>query len=64
MATPMIAVPSDKLDKVLQRWEFLQYELSQKLNQSSYAQLSKEFSDLNPLVAPIQALRKAESSLL
>ncbi len=57
----MIAVPSDKLDKVLQRWEFLQYELSQKLNQSSYAQLSKEFSDLNPLVATIQALRKAET---
>ena len=30
MATPMTAIPAEKLDKVLQRWEFLQYELSQK----------------------------------
>ena len=44
----MTAIPSDKLDKVLQRWEFLQYELSQRVNQASYAQLSKEFSDLRP----------------
>jgi peptide chain release factor 1 len=61
MATPMTAIPSDKLDKVLQRWEFLQYELSQRVNQASYAQLSKEFSDLNPLAATIQSLRKAET---
>ena len=46
MATHMNAIPPEKLDKVLQRWEFLQYELSQRVNQANYAQLSKEFSDL------------------
>src|SRR5262245_61286248 len=61
MATPMTAVPSDKLEKVLQRWEFLQYELSQRVNQSNYAQLSKEFSDLGPLVTTIRSLRQAET---
>jgi peptide chain release factor 1 len=57
----MTAIPSEKLDKVLQRWEYLQYELSQRLNQAKYAQLSKEFSDLNPLVTTIRSLRQAET---
>ncbi|HEY9520977.1 MAG TPA: peptide chain release factor 1 [Methyloceanibacter sp.] len=57
----MTAIPSDKLDKVLQRWEFLQYELSERVNQSNYAQLSKEFADLGPLVTTIRSLRQAEA---
>ena len=57
----MTAIPAEKLEKVLQRWEFLQYELSQRRNQSNYAQFSKEFADLSPLVATIRALRKAEA---
>ena len=57
----MTAIPSDKLDKVLQRWEYLQYELSQRVNQTNYAQLSKEFSDLGPLVETIRALRQTEA---
>jgi peptide chain release factor 1 len=61
MATPMTAIPPDKLDKVLQRWEFLQYELSQRVNQANYAQLSKEFADLGPLVHTIRSLRQAET---
>ena len=35
--------------------------MSQGINQATYAQLSKEFSDLDPIVATINALRKAES---
>jgi peptide chain release factor 1 len=57
----MTAIPSEKLDKVLQRWEFLQYELSERVNQANYAQLSKEFADLGPLVATIRTLRQAET---
>ncbi|MET0193294.1 MAG: peptide chain release factor 1 [Hyphomicrobiaceae bacterium] len=57
----MTAIPPDKLDKVLQRWEFLQYELSQRVNQANYAQLSKEFADLGPLVHTIRSLRQAET---
>jgi peptide chain release factor 1 len=57
----MTAIPSEKLDKVLQRWEFLQYELSERVNQANYAQLSKEFADLGPLVATIRSLRQAQT---
>jgi peptide chain release factor 1 len=57
----MTAIPAEKLDKLVQRWENIQREMSQGINQATYAQLSKEFSDLNPLVATIQALRKAQT---
>jgi peptide chain release factor 1 len=55
----MTAVPAEKLDKLIQRWETIQAELSQGVNQATRVQLSKEFAELNPVVATIQALRKA-----
>ena len=57
----MAAIPAERLDKLVQRWENIQRELSQGRNQATFAQLSKEFSDLNPIAATIQALRKAEA---
>jgi peptide chain release factor 1 len=57
----MTAIPAEKLDKLIQRWETIQSELSQGVNQATRIQLSKEFAELNPVVATIQALRKAEA---
>jgi peptide chain release factor 1 len=57
----MTAVPAEKLDKLIQRWETIQAELSQGVNQATRIQLSKEFAELNPVVATIQALRKAQA---
>ena len=57
----MTAVPAEKLDKLIQRWETIQAELSQGVSQATRVQLSKEFAELNPVVATIQALRKAEA---
>ncbi|HET6928026.1 MAG TPA: peptide chain release factor 1 [Hyphomicrobiaceae bacterium] len=57
----MSAIPAEKLEKLVQRWSTLQSELSRGLDQASYVQLSKEFAELNPLVATIQDLRKAEA---
>jgi peptide chain release factor 1 len=57
----MTAVPAEKLDKLIQRWETIQAELNQGVNQATRIQLSKEFAELNPVVATIQALRKAEA---
>jgi peptide chain release factor 1 len=59
----MTAVPAEKLDKLIQRWETLQAELSQGVNQATRIQLSREFAELNPVVATIQALRKAQAEL-
>jgi len=57
----MTAIPAEKLDKLVERWCTIQSELSRGLDQASYVQLSKEFAELSPLVATIQALRKAEA---
>jgi len=57
----MTAIPLDKLDRLVQRWEEIQAELNRGVNPATYAQLSKEFADLNPVVATIQALHRAEA---
>jgi len=57
----MTAIPAEKLDKLVQRWSTIQSELNKGVNQSTYVQLSKEFAELNPVVAAIQALRKVQA---
>ena len=59
----MTAIPAEKLDKLIRRWETIQSELNRGVNQATYVQLSKEFAELNPVVATIQALRKAEAEM-
>ena len=56
----MSAIPSDKLDKVVQRWEEIQADLNRGVNPATYAQLTKEFADLSPVVETVQNLRKLE----
>ena len=57
----MSAIPNDKLDRLVQRWETIQAELNQGgVNQATFAKLNKEFSDLNPLIETINTLRAAE----
>ena len=57
----MTAIPAEKLDKLVERWCTIQSELSRGRDQANFVQLAKEFAELNPLVATIQALRKAEA---
>jgi peptide chain release factor 1 len=56
----MTPIPSDKLDKVVQRWEEIQADLNRGINPATYAQLTKEFADLSPVVETVQQLRKLE----
>lgn len=42
------------------RWAAIQAELNAGANQATYAKLTKEFAQLNPLVETIEALRTAE----
>jgi peptide chain release factor 1 len=56
----MTALPHEKLDKLVQRWEEVQAELNRGASPASYAQLTKEFAELNPVVDSIRALRKLE----
>jgi len=59
----MTAIPAEKLDKLVERWEIIQSELNRGANQANFVPLSREFSELNPVVATIRALRKAEAEL-
>jgi peptide chain release factor 1 len=57
---PMTALPLEKLDKLVQRWEEIQAELNRGAAPASYAQLTKEFADLNPVVESIRELRRLD----
>lgn len=57
----MTAIPQEKLDRVVERWNAIQDELNHGVAQAQFVKLNKEFADLSPVVEKIQALRKAES---
>ena len=57
----MTTLPRDKLDRLFERWMAIQDELNHGVTQAAYVKLTKEFSDLSPVAAQIEALRKAES---
>ena len=59
----MSGVPTEKLDRLVARWQQLQTDLSGTLDQQTYARLSKEFSDLDPVVATVRRLQSAEREL-
>ncbi|MEC9367887.1 MAG: peptide chain release factor 1 [Pseudomonadota bacterium] len=57
----MGALPSEKLDQVVARWESVQSRLSSGPDQQTYVKLAREFAELDPVVAAIRKLRKAQS---
>jgi peptide chain release factor 1 len=57
----MTTLPRDKLDRLFERWMAIQDELNHGVSQAAYVKLTKEFSDLSPVAAQIEVLRKAES---
>ena len=57
----MTALPRDKLDRLFERWMAIQDELNHGVSQAAYVKLNKEFSELSPVAAQIEALRKAEN---
>jgi peptide chain release factor 1 len=56
----MTTIPAEKLDKLVARWETVQSDLASGADQDSYVQLSREFAELDPIVATIKTLREAE----
>ena len=55
----MTTVPAEKLDKLVARWQTVQGTLAAGADQESYVRLSREFAELDPIVATITALRRA-----
>ena len=56
-------VPMDKLGQITRRFEFLEAKLSAGAAPAEIAALSREYSDLKPVVAEIAAYRQALSDL-
>ena len=59
----MSSVPSAKLDRLVSRWQTIQAELNSGVEQARFVELSKEFAELNPVVATINDLRHIESEV-
>ncbi len=57
----MTTIPAERLNRLLARWQTVQSTLAAGADQESYVRLSREFSELDPIVATINALRKAET---
>ncbi|HET6387726.1 peptide chain release factor 1 [Hyphomicrobium sp.] len=57
----MSALPNDKLDRLSERYAAIQDQLNHGVSQADYVRLTKEYSELSPVVAQIEALRKAEA---
>ena len=56
----MTTIPTDRLDRLVARWQTVQGALAAGADQESYVRLSREFAELDPIVATITALRRAE----
>jgi len=50
----MSALPKEKLEQLVERWEHVQAELAQGADQEVFVALSREFSELDPIVAKIK----------
>ena len=56
----MSVIPKEKLGRLLERYETIQAELNQGAAQATYVKLTKEFSELQPLIAAVRELEAVE----
>ena len=47
----MTTIPAEKLDRLVSRWETVQGTLASGTDQENYVRLSREFAELDPIVA-------------
>ena len=53
----MNALPEEKLEKLLERWESIQAELNLGASPATYAKLTREFAEIDPVVGAIRRLK-------
>jgi len=57
----MSVIPKEKLARLIERYETIQAALNAGVGQADYVKLTKEFSDLSPLIATVRELEAAEA---
>jgi peptide chain release factor 1 len=60
----MSVIPKEKLARLVERYETIQAELNQGAAQAVYVRLTREFSELQPLIAAVRELEAAEQEQL
>ncbi len=60
----MSEIPEQKLKMLVDRWEAVQSELAAGPDQDTFVKLSREFSDLDPVVEAINQLNSSKQELL
>ena len=48
----MAALPEDKLDQLVERWDLVQQQLAAAPEQEKFVRLSREFAELDPVAVP------------
>ncbi len=56
-------LPEDSLDQILQRFEFLEAQLSAGADGADFVRISKEYAELRPVVEVIKAYRQTRDDL-
>ncbi|WP_439543324.1 peptide chain release factor 1 [Hyphomicrobium sp.] len=56
----MSVIPKEKIGRLIERYETIQAELNQGAPQATYVRLTREFSELQPLIAAVRELEAAE----
>ena len=59
----MIALPQHRLDALLARHELVERELATNLSRDDYVKLSREFSELGPVIEAIKAYRAVTAEI-
>ncbi|AHB47652.1 hypothetical protein W911_03230 [Hyphomicrobium nitrativorans NL23] len=57
----MSVIPQEKLAKLVERYETIQAELNQGAPQATYVKLTKELSELTPLISAVRDLEAAQT---
>ena len=59
----MTTLPEQKLDALLTRHAAVEAELSRQMPPETFVKLSREFAEIDPVVAKIKAYREAAAEL-
>src|SRR5262245_4525420 len=59
----LVSLPEHRLDALLSRHAMVERELSTSLSPDEYVKLSREFSELGPVVQAIKAFRAADGEM-
>ena len=59
----MSVIPKEKLARLIERYETIQAELNEGAPQATYVKLTKEFSELTPLITAVRELEAAEQEV-